>query len=86
MSAHLHIERLVITGLAACEPATVLRREIEQALAALLTSDDLARLNTQRPERLPPIVLAAPKPGQPMAARIAQAVHDALLPRQGTGR
>jgi hypothetical protein len=79
MTAELHIERLIISGLTPGQPALVLRDEVERALSGLLTRAAVEQVQRQSPARLPPIRIGAPPPGRTVAMHIALAIRDALV-------
>ncbi len=77
MTAHLHIARLVITGLPPETSAEALRPEIERHLERLLTPAMVAGLDhTPRPAA--PIDLRAPRPDRPLALSVALAIRAQL--------
>ena len=79
MTAHLHIERLTIEGLPRGRGAP-LRVAISEALEALLTPGEIARIETSLPPRMPPISYAPATTERAAARQIARAIRDALLP------
>jgi hypothetical protein len=87
MTAHLRIERLVITGLAPGQPALALRDELERALSSLLSRPVIERLRVRSlPAKMPTIEVGPPPPGQTVAMQIALAIRDALVPAEDTPR
>ncbi len=82
MNAHLHIGRLVITGLPPETSAEALRPEIERHLEHLLTPAMVAALDHAPPPAAPlpaaPLTLRAPHPDRPLALAVALAIRAQL--------
>ncbi len=77
MTAHLHIGRLVITGLPPETSAEALRPEVERHLERLLTPAMIAGLdNAPRPAA--PIDLLAPPGDRTLALSVALAIRAQL--------
>jgi hypothetical protein len=77
MTAHLHIGRLVITGLPPETSAEALRPEIERHLERLLTPAMVAGLD-KTPRPATPMTVLAPPRDRPLALSVALAIRDEL--------
>ncbi len=77
MNAHLHIGRLVITGLPPETSAEALRPEIERHLEHLLTPAMVAALD-HAPPPFAPLTVRVPHPDRPLALAVALAIRAQL--------